>query len=112
MRFYLAKHFLGGSSADGEPCNLPRDSCSAAVSAAAHSAIIQGGMMQLIHMTMYDYVSGIKSKVSSRGFEILLKKFEILAGNLNLWAKYALFQQNPYSANVLHPILSKYWVPA
>ena len=69
-------------------------------------------MMQLIHMTMYDYVSGIKSKVSSRGFEILLKKFEILAGNLNLWAKYALFQQNTYSANVLHPILSKYWVPA
>ena len=50
---------------------------------AAHSAIIQGGMMQLIHMTMYDYVSGIKSKVSSTGFEILVKKLEILARNLD-----------------------------
>ena len=48
-----------------------------------HSAIIQGGMMQLIHLTMYDYVSGIKLKVSSTGFEILVKKLEILARNLD-----------------------------
>ena len=67
----------------GEPLRFREGVGRGRGAAAAHSAIIQGGMMQLIHLTMYDYVSGIKSKVSSTGFEIFVKKLEILAGNLN-----------------------------
>ena len=56
--------------------------------------------MQLIHLTMYDYVSGIKSKVSSTGFEILVKKLEILAGNLNFKPKWVLFHQKAHFLSV------------